>query len=257
MDEGRAVDPDATMNRRVRAHLVHLYTAIGIGFAFLAAMETCGPDPDPRRVFVWLTVAVLIDASDGPLARAWKVKRYAPKIDGRTIDDIVDYITFTFLPLLLVWRMGWLPWPAMAPIIPALVASLFGFANTGAKQEGEGFFLGFPSYWNIYAFYAGLWYRLYGPIVPLIVIVGQTLLTVLPVRFLYPNLAPRPWWVPVWGGAFVWLALLLWMLWDYPNHSATLVWISLVYPIFYTVLSIGLDLQARRRRAVDLPDVSR
>ena len=33
----------------------------------------------------------------------------APDIDGRTIDDIVDYLTFTFIPMLLVWRMGWVP----------------------------------------------------------------------------------------------------------------------------------------------------
>ncbi len=65
-------------------------------------------------------------------------------IDGRTIDDIVDYLTYTFVPLLLMWRMGWLPQPAVLWIAPALVASLFGFANTAAKDETAGFFLAFP-----------------------------------------------------------------------------------------------------------------
>src|SRR5687768_1198770 len=95
--------------------------------------------PDERIVFVWLVVAVMIDAADGPLARAWDVKRFAPDIDGRTIDDIVDYLTFTFIPLLLVWRMGWVPFaPGLAGavwIVPALLASLLGFANVGAKDE--------------------------------------------------------------------------------------------------------------------------
>ena len=41
-------------------------------------------------------------------------------------------------------------------IVPALLASLLGFANVGAKDEAAGYFRGFPSYWNIAAFYAGL-----------------------------------------------------------------------------------------------------
>jgi phosphatidylcholine synthase len=33
---------------------------------------------------------------------------------------------------------------------------LLGFAHVGAKDEAAGYFRGFPSYWNIAAFYAGL-----------------------------------------------------------------------------------------------------
>ena len=124
---------------------MHLYTASGIVLAALAAAEIFSPRPDPRIVFALFAAATLVDASDGFLARRWEVKRTAPEIDGRAIDDIVDYITFTFLPLLLVWRMGWVPEPVLLWIAPALIASLFGFANTGAKDEGGGFFRGFPS----------------------------------------------------------------------------------------------------------------
>src|SRR5262245_12196953 len=108
----------------VRAILVHLYTASGVLLALLAAMELCASTPDPRRVFLALAAAVVIDATDGTLARRWEVKRVLPAINGRTIDDIVDYLTYTFLPLLLIWRMGWVPAPAGAWIAPALVASL-------------------------------------------------------------------------------------------------------------------------------------
>src|ERR671916_535213 len=158
---------------------------------FAATIEVCSAAPDPRLVFLLLAAAVLVDATDGPLARRADVKRRLPFIDGRTIDDIVDYLTFTFVPLLLVWRMGWLPEPAIIWIAPALVASLFGFANTAAKDEAGGFFLGFPSYWNVVAFYAGFSYYLYGPWVNAAVLLLFSLMTVLPVRFLYPNLTPR------------------------------------------------------------------
>ena len=223
-----------------RAVLVHLYTASGVLLALFVAMELAAPSPDPRRVFLALAAAVVIDATDGTLARRWEVKRVLPTIDGRTIDDIVDYLTYVFLPLLLIWRMGWVPAPSWVAVAPALVASLFGFANTGAKDEAGGFFLGFPSYWNVVAFYAGFIHRLYGPWVNAAILLLLALLTVLPVRFLYPNLAPRPWRGPVVAGAIVWLGVMLWLLGDYPQAPAPLVWASLLYPAFYIGLSLYL-----------------
>lgn len=231
---------------RLRAVLVHCYTASGVLLALLAAMELCAASPDPRRVFLLLALAVLVDATDGTLARRWAVKRVLPTIDGRTIDDIVDYLTYTFVPLLLVWRMAWVPEPAALWIAPPMVASLFGFANTGAKDEGGGFFLGFPSYWNIVAFYAGLFHRLWGPWVNAGLLLLLALLTVLPVRFLYPNLAPRPWRVPVVAGAIIWLGMMLALLPGYPRASLTLVGASLIYPALYCGLSFRLAAWAPR-----------
>jgi phosphatidylcholine synthase len=224
----------------IRAYAVHLYTASGVALAFLAAVEICAPNPSPQRVFLLLAAAVLIDASDGPLARRFHVKRYAAAIDGRTIDDIVDYLTYTFLPLLLVWRMGWLPEPAAVWVIPALVASLFGFSNVAAKDEARGFFLGFPSYWNVVALYAGIWHTLWGPWVNAVAILALAALTLAPVGFVYPNLAPRPWKLPLVLGALLWLVVLLAMLVGYPRTPPWLMWLSLLYPVFYMLVSVRL-----------------
>jgi phosphatidylcholine synthase len=225
---------------RVRAVLVHLYTASGVLLAFGATAEICSPVPAVPVVFGLLAAAVLIDATDGTLARRWQVKRWLPAIDGRTIDDLVDYLTYTFVPLLLVWRMGWLPEPGIVWAAPALIASLFGFANAGAKDEAAGFFRGFPSYWNVVAFYAGLAYRYYGPWVNAIALLLLALLTVLPVRFLYPNLAPHPWRAPLVVGGLLWLALMLVILAEYATAPAWLAWLSLLYPLFYVWLSLRL-----------------
>jgi phosphatidylcholine synthase len=235
---------DPTTTWRLRAMSVHVLTASGVAFNFAAVAELCAARPDPRRVFLLLMAPVVIDAVDGPLARRWAVKRWAARIQGRTIDDIVDYLTFTFVPLLLAYRMGWLPWPAGAFVVIACMTSLLGFANASAKQEEDGFFLGFPSYWNVFAFYAGLWAVRYGPAVPGGVCLALSALTVLPVRFLYPNLAPRPWRAPLLIGAAAWLALLVAMLPSYPHVAPWLVWLSLVYPAFYVGLSLAL--QSRR-----------
>ena len=238
-----------TAGERVRGYAVHVYTASGILLAAWAAAEIAARRPDPRLVFVLFAAATLVDATDGFLARRWEVKRTAPEIDGRAIDDIVDYITFTFLPLMLVWRMGWVPDPGLLWIAPALIASLFGFANAGAKDEGGGFFRGFPSYWNVVAFYAGLMH----PVVSAAVIVALAVLTVAPVRFIYPTLAPRPWRMPLLVGAFAWLAFMLWTLAGYPEVEPWLLWLSLSYPVAYTLLSWHLSRRDRRERQGSVP----
>ncbi|HET8644339.1 MAG TPA: phosphatidylcholine synthase, partial [Vicinamibacteria bacterium] len=202
---------------RLRALAVHVFTASGVAFDLAAVGVLCSPRPEARLVFLLLMAPVIIDALDGPLARRLDVKRWTPRIQGRTIDDIVDYLTFTFVPLLLAWRMGWLPRPGFAYAAVACAASLFGFAHAGAKQEEDGFFLGFPSYWNVFAFYAGLWAERQGTALVGAACLLLSALTVLPVRFLYPNLAPRPWRAPLLAGALVWLVLLAAMLPSYPR----------------------------------------
>ena len=230
---------------RARAWAVHALTASGVAFDLAAVAALCAPRPDPRVVFLLLLAPVLIDAVDGPLARRWQVKRWAASIDGRTIDDIVDYLTYTFVPLLLAWRMGWLGPLGPAAVVLAAVTSLFGFANTAAKQEDEGFFLGWPSYWNIFVFYAGLWATRFGPLVPLLVCLALSALTVLPVRFIYPNRAPRRWRAPVLLGSAAWAVTLAAIMLVYPRPSAPLLWASLVYPAFYIGLSLWLDFRSR------------
>jgi phosphatidylcholine synthase len=232
---------EPTLFQRVRGYAVHVYTASGVGLAFLAAAEICAPAPDPRRCFILLFAAVFVDATDGFFARRWHVKTWAAAIDGRTIDDLVDYLTFTFLPLLLMWRMDWLPQPAALFAIPALIASLFGFANRNAKDEAGGFFLGFPSYWNVVAFYAGLFGGKEVAVTTGVITLALAILTVLPVRFLYPNLAPRPWLLPVLLGALLWVIALIALLLSYPHGPRWLVLASLSYPAFYTILSFALS----------------
>jgi phosphatidylcholine synthase len=241
MDSARPPAAGLTFGERARGYAVHVYTASGVVLAFLAAAEICTTWPDPRRVFLLFGAATMVDATDGPLARRWRVKETAPQIDGRTIDDIVDFLTFTFLPLLLVWRMAWVPDPGAAWLAPALLASLLGFANTEAKDEEGGFFRGFPSYWNVAAFYAGF----LPPWANAVLFVGLAALTVAPVWFIYPNLAPRPWKAPLLVGAFLWLALMVAMLPDYPHAPVWLIGVSLIYPFLYTLASLHL---ARRRK---------
>ena len=245
----------AYLGKKARAYLVHVYTASGVAFAFLAARDIA--EQDPFWVFIWLLVAAIIDATDGPLARRWHVKLRAPRIGGDLLDNIVDYLTFTFLPLLLVGQMDWLPPPVALWVILAMIVSLLGFANTTAKQVDDGFFRGFPSYWNIVAFYVGIWATNYpwGSVASLVAVLILGALTLAPVRFIYPNRAPQPWRNIVTWGAVGWTVLLLPMLLSYPDlpgwAGGWLMPLSLIYPAFYFGLSFYLDIQTRREKAPD------
>ncbi|EMB13812.1 CDP-alcohol phosphatidyltransferase family protein [Rhodopirellula europaea] len=230
-----------TTGQKAAAYGVHVLTASGILPASLAMHEIIQPDCDPRLVFIWLLLTTFIDAIDGPLARRFRVKTLAKSIDGRTIDDLLDYLTFAFIPLMLVWRMDWLPDGLGFTVAIAMGASLFGFAHSNAKDEQNGFFRGFPSYWNVAAFYAGLLHHWWGPWPVAVMIWLLAGLTVMPIWLIYPNLAPakhRTWLL---AGAGIWAILLVAMLPMYPRPPAWLVLVSLGYPILYSATSYALS----------------
>src|SRR5262245_36665656 len=141
------------MLRRVLAWGVHLYTALGLVAAGGIAVAIIDGRPASFRLaFFLMVVATVIDATDGLLARWVKVKEVLPGFDGRRLDDIVDFQTYTTLPLLLLVRAEALPAGQEFWLIAPLLASAYGFCQTNAKTD-DGYFLGFPSYWNVIAFY--------------------------------------------------------------------------------------------------------
>jgi phosphatidylcholine synthase len=223
------------------ARLVHLYTASGAVAAFFGTIAVF--DGRYRDAFLWMVLATAIDATDGTLARAARVKDVLPGIDGPKLDDIVDYLTFVFLPVLLVYHAGLLPagWgPAVAAAV--LVSSLFGFTATDAKTEDH-FFTGFPSYWNIvslYLYVAGLTAATNAAILLVL-----SALVFWRVRYVYPTRTP------VWRrltlslGA-IWAALVVVMIVMLPAVSTPIVLASLVFPIYYAGLSAVLHLRTRR-----------
>jgi phosphatidylcholine synthase len=137
--------------------VAHLYTASGAVLALAATLAVF--DGRFRDVFLLLALATFIDTTDGWLARGLRVKERLPGYDGARLDDIVDYLTYVFVPVLLVMRAGLLP-PSSGLAVGALVllASAYGFGQVEAKvATSDHFFTGFPSYWNIVALYLYVW----------------------------------------------------------------------------------------------------
>jgi len=124
---------------------VHVYTASGTVLAFLVVVAAL--DGNATRA-LWLGLAALvIDGSDGMLARRLRVKETIPQFDGAMLDNIVDYITYVFAPVVLLWTGGYLPrghWGEVLAALP-LLASSYQFCRVDAKTDDH-YFLGFPSY---------------------------------------------------------------------------------------------------------------
>ena len=133
------------------AWAVHAYTATGAVWAFLAAQSVF--NNNWRLAFLWLFIAVLVDGTDGWFARLAHIHERLPQFSGQKLDDIVDYLTFVFVPALIVWRADLVPAGWSLPVAAAmLLSSAYGFVSADAKTADH-FFTGFPSYWNIAVLY--------------------------------------------------------------------------------------------------------
>jgi phosphatidylcholine synthase len=248
-----------TRPRQILGWCVHFYTALGLVCAAgIAVAIVEGGSAAFRWAFVLMLVATFIDATDGTLARAVRIKEAVPNFDGRRLDDIIDFLTYTALPLLLVWRAGILPEGQAAWLLLPLLASAYGFCQVSAKTD-DGYFLGFPSYWNLIALYL---YLLHSYVFPLPgwlsvgIVAGFALLTFLPTRYLYPSQQGRlNMLTNVFGG--LWALLLAWVLYRLPVDGSDadeatrwLIVFSLLFPVYYLVVSwaVSVRLWHRRRR---------
>jgi phosphatidylcholine synthase len=169
------------------------------------------------------------------------VKKVLPTVDGARLDDVVDYLNYTLVPLALIGASGRLPSHLALPVIAfVLLASAYGFAQTDAKTS-DGYFKGFPSYWNVVAFYL---YALDTPrwfAAAALVLFG--ILVFVPTYYVYPSRSPRFRTITIALGA-VWGIAALVILARLENAPQSLVLASLLYPAYY----LGLSVYLTRRR---------
>ena len=233
-------------SRRLRAAgwALHLYTASGTVLALLALAAAI--EGDTVRALWILLAALIIDGTDGMLARRLRVKETIPGFDGARLDDIVDYITYAFVPVVLLWIGDYLPagaWGAVLAAVP-LLASSFQFCRTNAKTEDH-YFLGFPSYWNVVAFYAVVLDL--GPAVTATVLVTCAVLVFVPITYIYPSRTTtlRALNLTLAG---LWLTLYAVILIGMPQPNRLAVGLSLAYLAYYLIASVYLTLTQKVRR---------
>ncbi|WP_331966256.1 CDP-alcohol phosphatidyltransferase family protein [Candidatus Binatus sp.] len=222
---------------------VHLYTALGAALGLLAIYAAS--QRELRASFLAMGVATIIDSSDGPLARWLMVKTRVPTFDGALLDNIVDYLTYTVAPVFLMLEAGIIPgsrW-GLGLACFVMLASVYGFCRTQAKTE-DNYFLGFPNYWNLVAFYlfclsAGVFFNV-------AVLLLLAVMVFMPLKFIYPNrtVPLRPVTLTlgiIW--AFMTVAAVLML----PAVNPILLWAGLSFIAYYFVASFALQARAALR----------
>jgi len=207
------------LNGRVAAAwAVHAFTATGVMLGLFALFATI--QGDQRGAFLWLGLALFVDGIDGSLARRFKVREYTPHFDGATLDNVVDYTTYTFIPALMVYFFPGMVPHGFAVLSACIIAltSLYCFANVNMKTS-DYYFRGFPAVWNIVVLYFHIlrtpeWVNL-----GIIVLCG--ILTFVPWKYVHPLRVSR--FRPATIAATVlWCFTSFWLIFDaeQPAHPA-------------------------------------
>ena len=183
----------------IRAWAVHGLTACGAALALMALIFATGGHWE--AMFFCLGLALIVDGVDGPLAREFRVAEVLPRWSGDTLDLVVDFATYVFVPAYAIAASGLMPefFAIPAGMIVVVTGAIY-FADRRMKTE-DNYFRGFPAVWNLAAFYL---YVLQPP--EWIAAAGVVVLAVvsfMPIRFLHP-LRVRQW---------RWLNIALLALW--------------------------------------------
>jgi phosphatidylcholine synthase len=218
------------------AWAVHGYTALGAVIGLMAIKLAA--EHRFRGSFILMAVATVIDSSDGVLARRLEVRRRLPNFDGALLDNIVDYLTYVVAPVFLMLCAEMLPaggW-GLAVAAAVLLASAYGFCQTNAKTPDH-FFLGFPSYWNLVAFYMycfGL-----KPLVNALILCGFVVMVFIPIKYIYPSRTEFLRRLTITMG-IVWAVLVADLLISLPSPNHLVVWLSFTFVGYYLIMSIAL-----------------
>ena len=227
------------VTRVLFAWAVHFLTASGAVIGVLALLAVAQGD-FPRAALLMLA-ALAIDSVDGTLARWGQVAEVLPGIDGRRLDDLVDYLNYVIVPAVFMVASGALPgwgWAAL-PVL----ASAYGFSQRDAKTDDD-FFLGFPSYWNVVAIY--LWQLALSPALSAAIVSGLAVAVFIPFKYVYPS-RTHALWRTTYAGAVLWLvALSAAIIRPRALQESRLVEITLLFPIYYFAISLWLGGWLRR-----------
>lgn len=162
--------------------LIHVLTASGAPIALVALLA--GARGNWAEMFAWLGLALVVDGIDGPLARKFNIAERLPRWSGASLDFVIDYATYVFLPAFALSASNMLssPWNWICGGLIVFTGALY-FADNGMKTP-EGAFKGFPAVWNMVVF--GLMALSPSETFTIVFILFCCLLTFAPVKFIHP-----------------------------------------------------------------------
>ncbi|UXY51826.1 phosphatidylcholine synthase [Pseudomonas tohonis] len=203
---------------KAKAWSAHGVTATGVVLALMAILALF--DNQPRDCLLWLGAALLVDGLDGSFARKVQTSTMLPNFDGSTLDLVIDYLTYVFIPALFIYRYVPLPDYTVLPTVSLiLVSSLFCFCNLNMKSS-DNYFVGFPAAWNVVALY--LYLIDLPPVASFAIICVLAALTLTKLKFLHPFRVRKlmPLNITV---TFVWMLSSMFLIIQYPDLKSMMV----------------------------------
>ncbi len=229
------------MDPRIAALSVHLFTASGAVFAMLSMLAAA--NHQWSLMFLWLVVAFAVDGIDGPLARRFDVKNYAPRFDGVLLDLIIDYLTYVFIPAFALFQSCLLPgWTGWVTIIIITFASAMYFCDGNMKTKDNSFH-GFPGCWNMvalvmFAIQPNFW-------IILSLVTTLAIAMFLPLKFIHPVRTER--WrhasLPI---TLLWISFAGWSAWVDFSSDPIILWGLTITSLY--LISAGLFQQLISKR---------
>ena len=229
------------MTAQTRALFVHFLTATGAVFAMLAMLAAV--EEKWSLMFLWLVVAFAVDGADGPLARRFDVKRYAPQFDGELLDLIIDYLTYVFVPAYALFKSGILPgWTGWIAIIVITFASAMYVADNRMKTKDNSF-SGFPGCWNmvvlvLFAVSPNFWITL-----SVVVVLAVTMFV--PVKFIHPVRTER-WRVISLPVTAAWTIFAGWAAWGEFDTQSWAHWGLIVTSVYLVFAGVAQQIIPQR-----------
>ena len=223
-----------SISEKSLAWAVHLFTATGLFAGFLAILSI--NERDWRTAMFWLFVALVIDGVDGTIARWFKVKKVLPKMNGTTIDFVVDFVNYAVIPAYLFYSAELVPmaWNLPCTAIILLVSALY-YGKVEMVSE-DMYFIGFPVLWNLVVFYLIFIFQ-FPPIINVVLVVFFAILHFIPIKYAYPSQATK-FRVGVLIMSAVYLIVMLLILNYHPERHAILSIISCIIALSFGVLAI-------------------
>jgi len=222
------------MQKYVLAFSVHLFTATGAVLA-LFAMLAAG-NQQWATMFLWLMAALVVDGLDGPLARRFKVKKYAAHWDGALLDLIIDFLTYVFIPAYALAQSGLLPvWEGWLAAILIVLTGVVYFSDTRMKTSDNSF-LGFPGCWNMVVLVLFATKPVFGIMIAVIGVLA--LAQFFSLKFVHPMRTRRWRWLSL-TVMFIWVAVAIWVGWldfDAPLLAQALLLASSAYLLFAGII---------------------
>ncbi len=212
---------------------VHLFSASGLLAGFMAILAIT--EKNWRSAMAWLLVCLLIDGIDGTFARKFRVKEVLPKVNGATIDHVVDFATYAIIPAYFFYAADLVdPFLHLPLAFLIMLVSAIYYGKEGMVSD-DYYFIGFPVMWNLVIFYLVFIFSLPAWANAAVIIICA-ILHFVPIKFAYPSRATRLKTMTI-GFSVLLMLIMPIVVWFYPAVPVWLRFLATGNLLYFVVLA--------------------